>query len=415
MKARGIKGIESIKETESTNGMNGFCGKDIYRAISEIDPELVESTAPTESEEKKLTEFKENKKKNKGHKKLISWLGAAAACLCIMLCGIFVLIRLGYLTAGCGSYPGTVVNDRYYFCVPHRGIYEFTPEGGSKMVVSDLLRDDRGYSANDYGVYYTRNGKLYVRVNATGKTKKIFDARKSGGKRLYVADAYDDGTVKIRVFGKNGMTGTLLIDGKSGETVKVIREFSDYRDYTEKREYKIGNMTITSVYTVSNNRYKLELFKDGEKFLDDADVEVTAVMDGRFYSDDVLLISCMRYEDGKKAWTNFMVAILPDGTVKEIYDLNYTFTAASNGYIFYVPETYMGKGKLCAYNISTGESICLIENYSHYEVIPAGEYIYTTAPWSDTTSRYKLLYDADGKLCGVELTHESIISKKDAN
>lgn len=47
MKARGIKGIESIKETESTNGMNGFCGKDIYRAISEIDPELVESTAPT--------------------------------------------------------------------------------------------------------------------------------------------------------------------------------------------------------------------------------------------------------------------------------------------------------------------------------------------------------------------------------
>ena len=58
MKARGIKGIESIKETESTNGMNGFCGKDIYRAISKIDPELVESTAPTESEEKKLTKRK---------------------------------------------------------------------------------------------------------------------------------------------------------------------------------------------------------------------------------------------------------------------------------------------------------------------------------------------------------------------
>ena len=56
-------------------------------------------------------------------------LAAAAACLCLLTAfAVNTLGRFGYdFRAGCGAWPGTIVEGVYYYNVPHSGVWRYVP------------------------------------------------------------------------------------------------------------------------------------------------------------------------------------------------------------------------------------------------------------------------------------------------
>ena len=98
---------------------------------------------------------------------------AAAACLCLVCgAGVGVMLRLGYLTAGCSAWPGTFVGGAYYHTVQHEGIYRWN--GTSNEKVLGAFRNE-GWLVNDHGIYYKTRRSLYV-LPHEGRKTKLFTA-----------------------------------------------------------------------------------------------------------------------------------------------------------------------------------------------------------------------------------------------
>ncbi|MGM9662821.1 MAG: hypothetical protein ACI3WR_07030 [Oscillospiraceae bacterium] len=375
-----------------------------------------------ETEERFLAESERRRKKRRWRRPL-----AVAACLALLLIGgVQTLLRLEYLTAGCGAWPGDIVDGVYYYRMPHKGLCRYTPEEGSELLVHTFWED--GCIVNEYGVYYTRGRSLYVCVHETGKTKKLYTVPLFTASHIGVS-FLAEGTLDLTVYNKwEEYKYDLELDGETGEVLSTLLPPTDYGEDVlrpTQRSYLVGERKIEKVKVsreetdAVEERYGLTFH---DRLCDLTENGVSLLPEGAYTSDysgtqlgDYLLVQYF-FPETLETEGEHTLLLLPEGGSVELPALH--VSAAAEGYLYCVAYSASGEQEnavLC-YELASGESWTLPPDHpelasSLYDFASDGTLLYSSAPWAKTQACWEIVRDESGRPASLRLISGDIAAE----
>jgi len=334
-------------------------------------------------------------------KKKRDWLkwGAMAACLCLIVYGMIdTLGRFDYSLDGgnCAATSGTIVDGVYYYYVPHSGIWSYKPNGVSQKQLSTYWFEE--WTVNDYGIYYRQGMNVYVRDHETGERRKLYSA--NGPECTHVRfELRGDGNIIFVGWNKDNSTRyELLLDGITGELIETVMEPTSYELLPYSESHKIiGNREI-KLLAVSEDTVLCELTENGINLLPDGmlvykyDEHWGGALWFKVWQEDLV--------DGERKY----VILYPDGKTELVTLPNHYYCGGTTEYLFAPVENC----KVLCVEVATGESWTLEMDApgDFHDLAANGDYLYTSAPWKDGQSCWKLEYDRDGRPTGITLISE---------
>ena len=370
-----------------------------------------------ETDETLLAESEHLKKRSPRRR----WFGIAA-CIALLLTGsIQGLLRMEYLTAGCGAWPGDIVDGVYYYRVPHKGFCRYTPDEGSELLVHTLFED--GCLVNEYGVYFTVGRSVYVRAHETEKFEKLYTVPLFSCSHIGIS-LMGDGSVDLTVYNKwQEWRYDLQLNGKTGEVLATLMEKTAYgEDYIQpwRQHYLVGTREIEKVKLSRELTDAVEQefgLTFHERLCDLTENGVSLLPEGAYTGDysgeylgDYLLMDYFYPEDLAK--THYagdrVLLVAPDGSTVDLPPGNYD--AASEGYLYHLEYD---RSEVMCYELASGEEWALpIDredlNGDLYDFASDGTLLYSSAPWAEEQVCWEIVRDESGKPRSLRLLSEDI-------
>ena len=378
----------------------------LFECIGGLDEALL-----ARSEERaKFQESKQLKRdKRTGRRnRLRRWL-IAAACMTLVILGTAEVIdRMDYLRMGCSAWTGTLVDGVYYYSVPHSGVWSYTPEDGSRRVVSAWEED--GWQVNAYGIYYTQGRGLYVREHESGKKRRLYKA--GIFECTYLSFTMQvDGDVIVRIYNRRKDTiYELLVDGITGDVLGEVTEKVSYNEkgllYSEAH-FQVGDRQLTLVEEEGKDGY--DLLENGESLL----------LEGRRLEGSY----CKKYYGSTLFWpfrkggdnvrSDYLV-LRPDGNDSIFESGNRSFLTGTDEYLFYLIGNNDELNSLWCMEVATGEcwQVQKDSEITIYDMETDGVWMFTCVPWSEEQVCWRLVYDEGGRPVAVELISGDIAAEK---
>ncbi len=334
---------------------------------------------------------------------------AAAACFCLVAVGAWnTLDRLDYnlFEATCGSYPGIIVGDTYYYYVPHRGVMSYVPGGESELELHTWWFEE--WQVNDYGIYFWQGLSVYVQEHGSGERRLLHSADRSECTHIRFS-LCEDGNVVFIGYNKNTrLRYELLLDGMTGEVLKTAMEPTGYDDFEiaySEAYLSIGSRDFVLKETERDERF--ELAENGVNLLPDG---AFVSRYGTEYWGDALWLSIW-YEDAEKrndGETPYII-LYPDGKTELVTLPNKYYGGGSTEYLFFPEEN----SELWCVEVATGETWALKMDAEgdFHDLCADGGYIYTTAPWNAPHSCWEVVYDGTGRPIAATMVTEDIATE----
>ncbi len=362
-----------------------------------------------------LTQERQKQKKNRRAAMILS----VVLCFCAVTgVTLHTLIRLDYFAAACGSSPGVITEEGYFYYVPHEGVCRYDPKTGAHEPRLSKYWFD-AWTVNDYGIYYWRDRTLWVLPHGTEDRQRLYTAPLSESTHIS-CDLMDDGHVAVTVYDKHAeIKSQLKLHGVSGEVLETLTAPVTYGShellYTQKI-FTVGGRAL-SLEPLSldplNAHYGVFILKEnGESLLPEGqyvgqyperwgDAIIFSVWDEKSATDP-------NVPSNTRVWYQYILR--PDGDDnaigREVY-VSY-FGGGGEDYLFYVnSET------VYCMDAHTDEHwpLALPANLSDavdiYDIRTDGHDLYTTAPWSETQAHFEVVYE-EGVPTGLKLIDEDI-------
>ena len=286
--------------------------EELYRAIGELDEALLERSEKASSGKK-------------GLRRLL----LAVACMGLLIMGVRETIdRFDLFRMGCSTTAGTLVDGVYYYRESHNGLWQYTPEEGSRKIVSEWDMD--GWQVNTYGVYYSQGRGLYVREHESGKKRCLFKAGFWESSFINFS-LQEDGNVVVSVHNTRKNTiYQVLLDGVTGLVLEQVTDILPYPSYEvllySESHFQVGDRQITLVPLEGRNNCDVlengvSLLKEGER--------VNFWM-GTYYGDNLFL----RFRDEENPMFIHYLVLRPDGNDSELISIGGIPLAGTNDYLF---------------------------------------------------------------------------------
>lgn len=335
----------------------------------------------------------------------VRWV-AAAACFCLVVVGAWnTLDRLDYsfFEAGCGAWPGEIVNGDYYYYVQHKGVMRYTPEGESEHLLHTYWFEE--WDVNEYGIYYWWDMSVYVRDHETGTRTKLYTASRQDCTHIRFV-LTGDGNVIVTHYNKDKESAyELLLDGCTGEVLETVMEPISYDEakyvYYSHTHHIVGDRYIV-LEPVDEQKNQFIVTENGENILPDG---VLVEKWPEHFGGALWLAvrSDGSYDPGEIAR---YAVIYPDGRTEIVTLPNHSYYGGTTEYLF-TPEN---NSEVLCVEVATGESWLLKADTEadFHDLATDGVYLYTTAPWDHVQTCWKLVYDNSGKPTGLTLISEDI-------
>lgn len=340
-------------------------------------------------------------------KRLRRWLTVAACVALVILGAAEVIDRMDYLRMGCSAWAGTLVDGVYYYNVSHSGVWCYTPQDGSRRVVSAWEED--GWQANAYGIYYTQGRSLYVREHESGKKRRLYKAGLFESTDIGFS-MQTDGNVVVRVYNKRKDTVyELLLDGVTGNVLEEVTEKVSYSEkgllYSEAH-FQVGDRQLTLVKEEGKDGY--DLLENGESLLPE-DRRLESSNRIRYYGNTLFWPLCQE-ED---AVPSEYLVVRPDGSDSIFESGNRSFLTGTDDFLFYLIGNTSTVNSLWCMEIATGECWRVQKNHeiTIYDMETDGEWMFTCVPWSEEQVCWRLGYDESGRPTTLELVSEDIAAR----
>ena len=341
------------------------------------------------------------------HKKKSGWLkwGAMAACFCLVVAGTLnTLNRFDYSFDGgnCSTAPGTIVNGVYYYYVPHSGIWSYEPNSVSQKQLSTYWFEE--WAVNDYGIYYQQGMSVYVQDHETGERRKLHSASQPDCTHIRF-ELRSDGNIIFTSGNKDNHTRyELVLDGITGEVIETVTEPVSYNDLSYNESHKtLGNREV-ELLAVSEDSVLCQLMENGVKLL----------------PEEMLVYKYEEHWGGAlwfRVWQEDLTddemkyAILyPDGKTEIVTLPTQYYCGGTTEYLFTTSENC----KVLCVEVATGKSWILEMDApgDFHDLSTDGNYLYTTAPWTDGQTCWELQYNDEGRPVGITLVNENISVSK---
>ena len=364
---------------------------DLLDIIGEVSDDYIDNA-------KKQTKRKSSKK--------AKWL-SIAACFILIVSGTWnAFDRLDYqfMSAGCSGYPGMIVDGTYYYMQPHKGIMSYTPGGESKLQLHTFWCEE--WDVNEYGIYYWNNLSLYVKPHDSDKRIKLHSSNWFECSHIRF-DLREDGNVIF--IGYNKRTEKrfeLLLDGKTGELIETVMEPTTYDDFEiaySDAHKTIGGREVVLMETDQNSQlYKLT--ESGTNLLPDG-------MLVRKYSAEywggVLWFDV--WAENSNASEQMFVLLYPDGKTELVTLPNEYYYGGNDSFLFNPGDD----GQIWCTDVSTAETwgLPMDADIDFHDLESDGTYLYSTAPWKEEQTCWKIVYSNDGKPAALELVNADLYEK----
>lgn len=377
----------------------------LFEGIGGLDEALlVRSEGRAQSRKSKQIKWDE---KTGRKKRLRRWLTVAACVALVILGAAEVIDRMDYLRMGCSALAGTLVDGVYYYNVSHSGVWCYTPQDGSRRIVSTWEED--GWLANAYGIYYTQGRSLYVREHESGKKRRLYKAGLFESTDIGFS-MQTDGNVVVRVYNKRKDTVyELLLDGVTGN---VLGEVTEKVSYSEK-----GLLYSESHFQVGDRQLIL-VKEEGKEGYDLLENEESLLPEGRrlessnwirCYGNTLFLPLCRE----KDAVPSDYLVVRPDGSDSILESGNRFFLTGTDDFLFYLIGNTSSVNSLWCMEIATGECWQVQKNQeiTIYDMETDGEWMYTCVPWSEEQVCWRLVYDESSRPTALELVSGDIAAR----
>ena len=350
---------------------------------------------------------------------------AAAACVCLVLGSTFgIMVKLGYFSAGCGGWPGTIVNGDYYYTVPHSGVWRYTPGGESEKLLSALWMD--GWLVNENGLYFDRGRSLYRKDLTTGKIQRLYTASLWECSHIGFS-LEEDGTIVLTVYDKRReRQQQLLVDGLNGDVLKQLSDWVDYSEIRygdsdgyqmyEYRWYTCGDDIYELVYTTDRNGDASDdLLLNGESVLPHGWYAVFRPRQDDLNGNLLVDVYTGRKEDYWK--TQKTLLIRADGTTALLEYRGYDTATPDGRYLFFarsidavVQGSELANSPIGCCDTETGEvwPLAMDAETDVYDMTSDGQYLYTSAPWADEQACWRIKQDESGRPAALTLLDADI-------
>lgn len=323
---------------------------------------------------------------------------SAAACLCIVMgVTLHTLIRLDYFAASCGSSPGFITEEGYFYLAPHEGVCRYDPETGvTERRLSQYWFDS--CIVNDYGIYYWRGRALWVLPHGTEERQRLYTAPRSESTHIS-CELMTDGHVAVTLYDKHEMMmSQVKVHGISGEVLEVLTPRVSYRTplHTDL-QVTVGERHLTlepvdayeSVFVIKENG--VPLLPEGQyvgKYPTRAgDAVVFGVWDTS---------KALEGDTTRENWVWYYYVFRPDGDDSAVGRTAYpSYFGGGNGdYLFYVQnETIYCVDAHTDEHWALTLPVDLPDTVDIYDVSTDGFDLYTSAPWSETQAYFKVVYE----------------------
>ena len=339
-----------------------------------------------------------NERGQKKKPRRIYRFAAMAACLCLVLTGaIYSADRMGYLGAGCGAYPGTIVDGVYYFSAGHSGVYAYE-DGEVEKIIGRWWAED--WSVNEYGLYYTCGRTFGVVPHETGKRQVLYRAGFLEATHLRHR-IQKDGTVLLTLYKKGeGAQEILTLDGRTGE---VLSSSPPETNGAWPTHFQVGERQIDLVRT--GEEYCFDVQENGVSLLPEG---MSVREYSALYIGEALRFYCA-YPERYKSGT--MLLLRPDGedTILEIPANHYYNTGTAD---YFMDVQYTGDDyEVWCLDTMTNETwrLTVGDGPTIYSMETDCEMAYACVPWDDYQSLWKVVTDEQGRPVALELVDENII------
>ncbi len=286
--------------------------EELYRAIGELDEALLERSERASSGKK-------------GLRRLL----LAVACMGLLIMGVRETIdRLDLFRMGCSTIAGTLVDGVYYYREGHNGLWQYTPEDGSRKIIREWDMD--GWQVNTYGVYYSQGRSLYVREHESGKKRCLF---KTGfwESSFINFSLQEDGNVVVSVHNTRKKTiYQVLLDGVTGAVLEQVTDVLPYPGYEgllySEAHFQVGDRQITLVPMEGKN--DCDVMENGVSLLKEG--ESVNYWMGTYYGDNLFL----RFRDEENPMFVHYLVLRPDGNDSELVSIGGIPLTGTNDYLF---------------------------------------------------------------------------------
>lgn len=93
-------------------------------------------------------------------RKTLRWILASAACLVLLCaCAVIYAVRYGYFNS-VEMVVGTIMEETYYFTIPHKGLYAYTPDGSLQRVLK--TPEYSSWLAGEGRLFYIAKRHIYM-------------------------------------------------------------------------------------------------------------------------------------------------------------------------------------------------------------------------------------------------------------
>ncbi len=375
-------------------------------------PELVlHHLNPTLLEEFFDADYAKGERARKRDHRRRAWSAAVAAVACFVLLITGVATTLGRLDyhlflAACGAYPGQIVDGDYYCFVPHRGVVRYSPEGGSELLLPTFWVDSDEWQANEHGIYYENGRSLYLRDHESGRQKRLYTADLRDTTHIAFTLTSRD-TVVVTCYDKHAMTYyEVVLDGVSGEVLLRTQPQSYTAVKYGESHYTLGSRELTLVQTTPDEEVYLDLREDGVSLLPTG---ARASKYSATWYGETLWFS-LRYDeqDAQDYGKATFLILSPDGKDKIVTLPEQRYSGGDGEYLFY---PMVSRGTVGCVAVATGESWELVMGAACddlHDLVSDGEYLYTTAPWTQSQTVWRIVRDKDGKPLTLQLIDRDI-------
>lgn len=360
-------------------------GLRLLKAFNDIDGVLVERAAP-------------------GKNKRPRWVRAlaTAACLALVIGSAGTVIdRLGLFRAGCSAWPGDFIDGRYYFRGGYGALYCW--DGQTTEKVLGALASD-GKLVNEYGVYFTRGRRLYVKPHDTGQTEKLYTASLSDRSHIGF-DLYGEDVV-VRIYNKRKEHASeVLVDGLTGQVLATVTDHIPYSELYDNLAWgdthvKVGERELVMVPLEDENRF--DLTEQGASILPEGASAVYAYYYRKY--DQVWFDLVM--EDGKAAW----LAVRSDYGDRMIAEDGNWSAAGDFAYRVGDSDGDTLDDAVWCLDTRTGEQWRLETDtqMEFYEITTDGVHLASCVPWDDYQAMWRIEYDDRGCPASLVLLDENV-------
>ncbi len=310
-----------------------------------------------------------------------------AACL-LLVVGLSgtVIDRLGLFRAGCSAWPGDFIDGRYYFNAGHGSLYCWDGEKTEKVL--GALQSD-GKLVNDYGVYFKRGRRLFVKPHDTGKTRKLYTAPLFDRSHIGF-DFYGDDVV-VRIYNKwKEYASEVLVDGVTGQVLATVTDHLPYRDLYDNLAWGDTHLMVGERQLVLvPEEYEADLTENGASILPEGADSVSVYY--YRYGDQVLF----RVSEEWPGQSTVLV-VRPDGDDRLVEMSSYSCDGLSGDYLYYIKNE---EQEIWCQNSRTGETwqLEMDTEMELYALATDGVHLVTCVPWDDYQALWKVACDRENR------------------